>query len=120
MEGVIMFGDRLKLLRTEKNMTQLDLSKLLKVSPSTIGMYEQNRREPDASTIKIIADYFNVSVDYLMDLTDIRESAEKILNNNNSTIAFHRHDGYEEDLPPEAIEEIEKFKEFIRHKYGKK
>lgn len=37
-----------------------------------------------------------------------------------STLAFHRADGYEEDLPPEAIEEIEKFKEFIRHKYGKK
>lgn len=115
-----MFGDRLKILRTEKNLTQLDLAKLLKVSPSTIGMYEQSRREPDGSTIKIIADYFNVSIDYLMGLTNIRESADKILNDTTETIAFHRANGYEEDLPPEAIEEIEQFKQFIRHKYGKK
>jgi len=35
------------------------------------------------------------------------------------TLALSRSDGYEDDLPDEAIREIKTFKEFIRHKYGK-
>ena len=57
---------RLKELREQKGITQAELSKDLKISPSTIGMYEQERREPGNDTLKLIADYFNVSIDYLL------------------------------------------------------
>ncbi len=67
-----MFGPRLKQLRNEKKITQSDLAKLLGVSPSTIGMYEQNRREPDTKTLKIFADYFEVSFDYLLGRSEYR------------------------------------------------
>ena len=56
----------LKKLRNQKELTQAELSTVLNVSPSTIGMWEQGRREPDYDYLKAIADYFNVSIDYLL------------------------------------------------------
>ena len=61
---------RLKELRRKKDITQEELAKQLQLSPSTIGMYETGRREPDFDTLQMIADYFHVSVDYLIGHTD--------------------------------------------------
>ena len=72
-----MFGERLKTLRNEKKMLQKDLAKLIKVSPSTIGMYEPNQRYPDASKLIFLAKYFNVSVDYLFGISN--EPIEKVM-----------------------------------------
>ena len=44
----------IKKLREEKGITQAELSKHLKISPSTVGMYEQGRRESDIDTLKKI------------------------------------------------------------------
>lgn len=60
------FGNVLKTLRTLNNIKQADLAKTIGVSASTIGMYEQGRREPDFDILQKIADYFNVSIDYLI------------------------------------------------------
>lgn len=61
-----MFGQTLKNLRTSKNLSQSKLSKILGISSSTIGMYEQGRRFPDQATLTKIADFFEVSTDYLL------------------------------------------------------
>jgi transcriptional regulator with XRE-family HTH domain len=60
----------LRELRTQKGLTQAELSKTLQVSASSIGMYEQGRREPDNETLGKIASYFNVTTDYLLGRTD--------------------------------------------------
>lgn len=60
------FGNRLRQLRLENNMTQEDLSKELNVSRATVGRYENDDRFPDKDTLKNIADIFNVSIDYLL------------------------------------------------------
>lgn len=52
-------------LRKSRGMTQEELAKALGVSRSTIGMYEQGKREPDFETEEKIADYFNVTLDFL-------------------------------------------------------
>jgi len=57
---------RLKELRKTKDITQEELAKQLQLSPSTIGMYETGRREPDFETLQRIADYFHVSTDYIL------------------------------------------------------
>ena len=62
---------RLKELREQKNLTQAQLSKILNISASTIGMYGQGRRFPDENLLKHISQYFNVSIDYLLGLTKI-------------------------------------------------
>lgn len=48
-------------------MTQKEVAKQLNIAPSTLGSYAQNTREPDFSTLKSIAKYFDVSIDYLLD-----------------------------------------------------
>ena len=61
-----LFGNRLKFLRTRSNLTQEQLSKIINVSTSAIGMYERGAREPAFDTLMRIANHFNVSVDYLI------------------------------------------------------
>ena len=64
------FQSVLKSLRTSFGLTQEELANRLKVSRSTIGMYESGAREPDYETLEAIADYFNVDIDYLLGRTD--------------------------------------------------
>lgn len=63
------FNSILKDLRNSRNLTQDELSKQLKISRSTIGMYEKGAREPDFETLELIADYFNIDTDYLLGRT---------------------------------------------------
>lgn len=60
-----MVGDKIKELRTRDNMLQQDLANKLNVSKAAVGMWETNKRTPDLEMLKKIADYFNVSVDFL-------------------------------------------------------
>jgi len=61
-----LFGKTLKQLRNNANLTQQELATKLKVAPSTIGMYESDKRMPDTTLLSEIATLFNVSVDYLL------------------------------------------------------
>lgn len=61
-----MFSTRLRILRQQYGLTQSELAKQLGVSTSTIGMYEQGRREPDHKTLLIICKLFGISTDYLL------------------------------------------------------
>ena len=64
-----MFKDVLRHLREEKGLTQEQLAQILGVQAGTIGNYEQGQRLPKDDKMWIsIAQYFNVSVDYLMDV----------------------------------------------------
>jgi len=105
-----MVSDRLRQLRKEKDISQEVLAKILQVSPSTIGMYEQGRRIPDTDKLNRIADYFNVSTDYLLGRTDIRKASAP---EDNLTIAAH-HNGNR--WTQEELDEIERFKEYIKSK----
>ncbi|HDX9683266.1 MULTISPECIES: helix-turn-helix domain-containing protein [Bacillus cereus group] len=60
------FGNIIRDLRKQKGITQKELAQSLKLSESTIGMYERNERQPDYNTLIRIADYFNVSTDFLL------------------------------------------------------
>ncbi len=64
------FQSVLKSLRKANGLTQDELAKILKISRSTIGMYENGSREPDYETLEAIADYFNVDIDYLLGRTN--------------------------------------------------
>jgi transcriptional regulator with XRE-family HTH domain len=69
--GVIMFdGKRLKSIRNDKNITQKELGKILSLSHATINRYERGVNEPDSSTIVKIAEYFDVTLDYLLGRVD--------------------------------------------------
>jgi len=65
-----MLGERLAQLRKERDLTQEQLAKIFNMSRSTYAQYEVDRRHPDYNTLKMIAEYFNVSTDYLLGRTD--------------------------------------------------
>lgn len=74
------FSEILKLLRKEKKITQFQLSKNLNVTHGAIAMWETNKRQPDNETLIKIADYFNVTIDYLLGRSDeptVRKDTEK-------------------------------------------
>lgn len=73
-----MFCNRLKELREQKKISQEELGLLLKLSPSAIGMYERGQREPDLERVKEMADYFNVTIDFLLDNAGYDEEIDRI------------------------------------------
>ena len=64
--------DRLKELRKERNVSQQALGEIVGFSQQSINKYENNNIEPDISTLIKLADYFDVSVDYLIGRTNVR------------------------------------------------
>jgi len=74
------FGDRLKQLREEKNVTQKELGNYLNISSRVIGYYESNDRFPkDEIILNKIADYFDVSLDYLLGRSLLRKPGSDII-----------------------------------------
>jgi len=71
-------GDRLKLLREEKNMTQLELGNVFSISHATINRYENSQRQPDTELISKLSEFFNVTTDYLLGRNDVRNNTESI------------------------------------------
>lgn len=66
------FGERLKRLRVNRSMTQDELGLIFEppLSQSTIGTYERGMRQPTLENLVVISNYFNVSTDYLLGLSD--------------------------------------------------
>lgn len=61
------FNETLKKLRIEKKLTQEELAQATGLSRSAIGMYESGSREPNFETLEILADFFNVDMNTLLD-----------------------------------------------------
>jgi len=64
------FGKIFKELRLEKELTQLEAGKIFKVATTTISSWERCNSEPSFEQLKIIADFFEVSTDYLLERED--------------------------------------------------
>ncbi len=105
------FGKRLSYLRENKNLTQNELAKATNISRSRLSLYEIDKREPDINTIKQLADFFNITTDYLLDRTDDLQS---------QLITSHCTDDPTKQLPKEARKSLEDFKKFLYEKHGLK
>lgn len=66
-----MVGQRIKQLRDKEGLTQKDLAKQLGIQPRTLGFYETGDRNPPIDILKKLASFFDVSIDYLLGITDI-------------------------------------------------
>jgi len=64
-----ILGRRITELRESRKMTQEELAKKLNISRASLSHYEKARREPDYETLQKIADYFQVSIDYMFGRT---------------------------------------------------
>lgn len=84
------FGDRMKALRVERNLLQAEFGEIIgkklgikRISPSAIGSYERNEREPSFDCLLAIADFFGVSLDYLMCRSEERLTVDDYLRADN-------------------------------------
>ena len=59
------FGERLQLLRKNKGITQVQMADILEMTERAYRRYENNQSTPHYETLLKIADYFDVSLDYL-------------------------------------------------------
>jgi len=66
-----LIGKKLKELREDLGLKQLDIANELGVSRSTYTQYETGKSQPDLNTVSRLADYFEVSTDYLLNKTDV-------------------------------------------------
>ncbi len=66
------FGQRLRMLRTEMNLTQADLAKRLGLGESTISFYEADKRSPDFEVLIKISKYFGVTTDFLLGKSEFK------------------------------------------------
>ena len=69
---MLYFGERLRELRTEKQLSQSEFAKQVRLTKSAVNMYERGEREPSFEVLEKIADYFNVDLDYLLGKTDCK------------------------------------------------
>ena len=71
---------RLKSLIKERGLTQMQVAKELHLAKSTFNGYIVSGRQPDHTTLVRIADYFEVSIDYLLGATDVRVKPKEPIN----------------------------------------
>ncbi len=66
----ILFGERLRLLRQEKRLSQTQLAAELNTTQRKISYWEMGKTEPDLASLMKICEYFNVSADFLLGAKD--------------------------------------------------
>ncbi len=74
-----MFSEIIKDLRQRRHLTQRELAKALYISPGAISQYEKGKSLPSRETMERMANYFSVSVDYLMG-NSANEAVERLMN----------------------------------------
>jgi len=119
-----MIGKILKQLRNDMDLTQAELAKKIGVTTSSIGMYETEVRNPSYEVVVKLANFFNVSTDYLLGNTDSKNdvkpavpkeylSKHKVTNRDlkqyqeemkKSTEAFFLNDELSEDAKKEMLD----------------
>ena len=101
---------RIKELREEKNISQLELAKKLNLTQQSISLYEKGDREPSIDVLKSIANFFNVSLDYLLGKSDIRNYDE---DEKEFRFAFHKET---EGMTDEEIKDALRFYKEMKKK----
>ena len=103
--------NRLKELRLEKGLLQSDIAKIIDKSDRIVGFYETGERDMSTDTLSKLADFFNVSIDYLLGKSDIKKTVD--VNN----VSFANNNGIDTaGLNKEEIDEIKKQVEYMRWK----
>lgn len=110
------FSERLKTVRQSKSLTQEQVAHIMGVTRSAVSLYEAGQREPSYDQLKLLADYYNVSTDYLLGYATRDNGSDE------STFSKYRgsREGYFRipvlgsvvaGIPVDAIQDIEDYEE---------
>lgn len=114
-----MFQIRLKELREKAGYSQQSFADAIGVKQSTVGNWEAGAREPKLEVMQKLADFFDVSVDYLIGRDNTprpRKEAAQKKEISDEDIKFALFGG---DVTDEAYEDVKRFAQFIKEKYEK-
>ena len=106
--------NRIKQLREENGLTQLQLAKKLNKTQQTISLYENGTNEPDLDGYIELSQIFSCSIEYIAGKSDIRNPEDKI--KDEFTFAYHKET---EGLSEEEIKEAIEFYKRIKYGEGK-
>lgn len=106
---------RIKQLCAETQHTMKELGNYIGLSESAVSMYANSKRQPDCLTLSKIADFFDVSTDYLLCRTDIKKPASNQLYDKHeiSLILSYRN------LSPEGRFEVDRYMDYATERYKK-
>lgn len=99
--------NRLRELRIEKGLLQSDIAKIINKSERTVGFYETGERDMGTETLSKLSDFFNVSIDYILGKTDMRNIEDDF------KFAYHKET---EGLSEEEIKEALEFYKLVKNK----
>lgn len=88
--GKMIFAENFKKLRKEKHITQQIIADYLGITRQAIAAYEKGKREPNLKMVVKIAEFFEVSVDYLLGVSQLRLANAQIVSDNIKMIQGHR------------------------------
>jgi HTH-type transcriptional regulator, competence development regulator len=120
MKLMSSLGSNIKKLRERENISQKDFAQKIGISNVVLSRYEKDERKPDYDMLKRIADYFEVSIDFLLGREEKGNQKEDTLEEVNKLVkeygieqfGFFDIDKWK-DLSPEDIEEIKKHFEYV-------
>ena len=101
--------NRLRELRIERELLQSDIAKLINKSERTVGFYETGERDMNTETLAILANFFNVSIDYLLGKSDIRNPEKADLDKLQIGLSAKDYS----NITDEQIKQIEDFAKFV-------
>jgi transcriptional regulator with XRE-family HTH domain len=107
-------GSIIRQLRKENRLSQTELAKQLHVSQATVTAWETGRSDPSISALNAIADYFNVSTDYLAGRTTIRKENDSKLTKNQKLVAYSIDPDISDEEREAIIQMVEAAKKFKR------
>lgn len=119
-----MISERLKKARTDNGISQAQVAGKLGITRQAYNHYETGKREPTLETLDKLSDIFNVSADYLLGKTDIKNNDRNLMGDlyipeelEGVGVAFHKG---EEGLTQDEVNKIAEYVKFIRSQRKKK
>ena len=105
-----MLNEKLKQLRNARRISQKEFAQAMRVSQQTVASWEVGRTEPSNAALKTIADYFNVTADYLLG----REppSEPKLSDEQNELLREY------DDLNRDGRQDMWAYMKFLKYKYA--
>ena len=113
---------RIRQLRKQKNLTQIEFGKLIGVTAATVAMWENGRRGIDTATLKKLSDLFNVTTDWLLSSED-KTLSVKLPQTENTITIIGRNGSFNTYIVDDSkVEAIRKFTEVLaeKNKFDKK
>ena len=111
-----MFGDNLKKIRTNKNISQQQLANELSVSQQAVAKWECNTASPNPGMIAKISKYFNVSTDFLLGQRSTKKKVDPISDDDIKAALF----GDDSDATDEMLEAVRSYAAFLSERQKKK